>query len=89
MGESVLSTDRGQTADRRSPGKARRLPQRHRGQDLLVQSLNELHFKNTDQRIYNVVSGSILPTMTRSDFELAAGGVALCHGRLKSTLTVD
>jgi len=54
-----------------------------------VQSLNELHFKNTDQRIYNVVSGSILPTMTRSDFELAAGGVALCHGRLKSTLTVD
>ena len=56
---------------------------------LLVQSLNELHFKNTDQRIYNVVSGSILPTMTRSDFELAAGGVALCHGRLKSTLTVD
>jgi hypothetical protein len=43
-----------------------------------VQSLTELHFKN-DQPIYNVVSGSILPTMTRSDFELAAGGVALCH----------
>lgn len=51
----------------------------YRGQDLLVKSLNELHFKNTDQPIYSVVSGSILPTMTRSHFELASGGVARCH----------